>query len=155
MKLKNKTAKILHQKGRLKEYKEIFSYKQTRFMLTKIINILNPNADPIKTSELEISIIKNNDNMFVPAAKKITSIAHTKKYEKADWESFGKYLYFVFQTGVFYKNKKTQTPNIYDGGNYIELNIEKKILFNKFVDSLKIISPDHNTLIKKILKVVL
>ncbi|TCG10432.1 hypothetical protein [Mycoplasma todarodis] len=155
MKLKSKTLNILKKQGKLKDYNNLFANKQTRFLLTKIINILNPNANPDETAKLEMGLIKNEADMYIEGAKKIIEITGANEYEAADWESFGRYLYFVFQTGVFYHNKKNNVENIFINGDYVELNIEKKMLFNKFVDSLKVTSIDHNHLIKEILKVVL
>ncbi len=155
MKLKNKTKKILKNENRLKEYNKLFAIKETRFLLTQIIGILNPEADAQETAKLEKNLVKNDPMMFIEGSKKITQIAHNKTYKDADWESFGKYLYFVFQTGVFYKNKKNGVKNIFINANYNKLNIEKKMLFNDFVESVKPLSTNHNDFIIKILKVVL
>ncbi len=154
MKLKSKTLKILKKERKLKDYNNLFANKQTRFLLTKIINILNPEVNPHITAKIEMGLTKNDENMFVESCKSIIEITNVEKYASADWETFGKYLYFVFQTGVFYNNKKDGVENIFINGDYIELNIEKKMLFNKFVESIKTI-PGHNQLIKQILKVVL
>ncbi|CAM9143647.1 hypothetical protein [Mycoplasma todarodis] len=155
MKLKNKTLKILKDEGKLKAYNNLFAHKQTRFLLTKIVNILNPSVDPKEMALIEMQLTKNNENMFVAGAKQIPIITNASEYKEADWESFGKYLYFVFQTGVFYHNKKNGIENIYINGDYVALNIEKKMLFNKFAESIKVMTLEHNTLIKQILKVVL
>ncbi len=155
MKLKNKTLRILKENGKLKEYNNLFANKQTRFLLTKIINILNPNSDPRLTASIEMDLIKNKKDMYIEGTSKIIEITGAEEYKDANWKVFGEYLYFVFQTGVFYHNKKNEIENIYIDGDYVELNIEKKMLFNEFVESLKTTSIDHNNLIKEILKVVL
>ncbi|NQZ28991.1 MAG: hypothetical protein HRT98_01255 [Mycoplasmatales bacterium] len=155
MKLKNKTSKILKDKGKLKKYNNLFAHKQTRFLLTKIVNILNPEVDPKKMAIIEMDLNINKEDMFISGAKKIVKLTKVKEYEKADWESFGKFLYFVFQTGVFYHNQKNNVENIFINGNYVALNIEKKMLFNNFIESIKTLTPKHNHFIKEILKVVL
>ena len=155
MKLKNKTLKILKNEGKLKAYNNLFAHKQTRFLLTKIVNILNPSVDPKEMASIEMQLTKNDKSMFISGAKQIAGITNAIEYKNADWESFGKYLYFVFQTGGFYHNKKNNIENIYINGDYIALNIEKKMLFNKFVESIKVLTLDHNSFIKQILRVVL
>ncbi|CAM9151941.1 hypothetical protein MYMA111404_04235 [Mycoplasma marinum] len=155
MNLKNKTKKILKTNNMFEEYKKIFATKQTRFLITKIIATLDADIKPEECAKLEMMLTKNEKDMFVKPMSKVSILIKGNIFEKADWKSLGEFLYFVFQTGVFYANKKTDTSNIYNQENYNKLNIEKKMLFNHFIESVKPLSDEHNVLIKNILRVVL
>ncbi len=147
MKAKNNTKKYLRKIRKWKKYKKKFSHKQTRFVVSDIALHINKSVSKEKLLHLEEMLLeKSGDDMYYESCKQIFD---KDKNKSIDWKSLSKFLYIVFQMSTYHKDLKQDKQNIFIECNPIEINSQKKILWNKFA-----FSSGDNKLIRMILKKV-
>ncbi len=154
MKQKNRIKLQLIKNGLYDSYRNKFCQKQIRFITTKIMKIMEIKVSDSKMFDVEKCLVNNDSKIFETAFSKLSKEIRASKLSCVDFNSLGKFLFLIFQTAVFYSNKRKNIPNIFLTNNFVDLNIKKKILFNDFCQSLKSTTPDHNKYIIQILKAI-
>ena len=136
----------------LKEYKNKFKNKQIRFVFSKIALIFKEDID-VKTlfkGEEIIFLADKDKNMFVQSFL----LLKDKIDKKIDWESFGKLMWYSYQTSSYWKDKKHGNNNIFSKENYVEKNEEKRDLYYLWINSLPKEIKNYNLKIQRSLKVI-
>ena len=135
----------------LKEYKQKYKHKQMVFMFSNIMLTLNENADVEKLIEVEKELLRKeiSEDMFEVYALRGKEISGMD----LDWESFSKFIWYVFQTSTYYSDIKKGKHNIYNVENYIELNSTKRKLYFNFIHSIDKNLEGYNDKIMRILEI--
>ncbi|MGL4342957.1 MAG: hypothetical protein ACRCRZ_00075 [Metamycoplasmataceae bacterium] len=114
-----------------RKYKKTFKNPKYRFIIIQYANIFNVPYS-LKLYELEKYLIDNNSiDDFVIVFKEF-SILISEKYKKLNWESFGKFIYYVFNYSIFYYDKKN---SIYKKNTILNLNDLKKKYYYEWLNS--------------------
>lgn len=142
----------LKEKDELKKYKEKFKHKQIRFVVSKIFFVFNSEnkIDELLAIEQKLLVAKKDQKLFSNIIKDFEKIIDYK----ADWKSFGEFLWMQFQASTYYWDKKKNLENIFNEKNYIKLNSEKRKLYMNWVHSLPK-EDDFNEKIIKVSKIIL
>ena len=132
-----------------KEYSQKFTHKQMKLISTKIALIFNKNikVQDFYEIEKELIVVKKNKFMFLETFNKISY----KTNYSCDWKSFSIFLWYIYQTSTYYKDKKKKIDNIFID-NTIKMNQEKRKYFYLFMNSLDMRDDYFNDKIISILK---
>jgi len=143
--LKNK----LKQDNLWSIYKKKFNDKSMRLILSYIILIYKPSTSIDEMIEIEKELItkKNDESMFNSVFIKVKEITN----KNFDWESFGKFMWYVYQTSTYYKDIKKNVKNIYTTENFIQINKIKTNLFFKWLQSIPVNEEKYNFNIRLIM----
>ena len=143
--LKNK----LKQDNLWSIYKKKFNDKSMRLILSYIILIYKPSTSIDEMIEIEKELItkKNDESMFNSVFIKVKEITN----KNFDWESFGKFMWYVYQTSTYYKDIKKNVENIYTTENFIQINKIKTNLFFKWLQSIPVNEEKYNFNIRLIM----
>ncbi|MCK5867559.1 MAG: hypothetical protein KAG14_04100 [Mycoplasmataceae bacterium] len=141
----------LKQKKVLKNYNSTFKHKQMRFLLTKLSLIFIDKIDEEIFTELEIKLHQNekSSKMFIES---IDILKKQTKY-KADWNSFSKFLWYVYQTSTYYNDSKKNIKNVYTN-KIIKTNEIRRNLYNTWMESMAEYDLDFNEKIIKVSRLV-
>ena len=126
--------KNLKQNNDYKEYKKLFKNKQTKFLCTKISIIFESSISEQDLTIFETTLLKTptQDN-FVFSINELSKY-FGENFVDLKWDSFGVYLWYTFQTSLFY-NKKRKIPCEYTLENFIILNNIKRKNFSQWLES--------------------
>lgn len=137
-----------------KQYKKFFSSKKCFFILTKTSLIFNTNISDENLTNLERELALNIRDInqwkknFKEASKYFVS-----PFNKCDWESFGMFMYYVWNHWQYW-NKKEKNK-IYNLDNFNELNDEKSKWYGNWINSMIATKNlDFNIYIRKVLKII-
>lgn len=147
--------KELKEQNLLLSYKNKLKIKKMSFLLTKISIIFNSSIPLKKMYEIEESFIKNKvDQIFWSKQFKKISIYFEKPFDKCNWESFGNFIFFVWNQYIF-KNKKHRLESIYNYDNFNDINSFKAHEYTEWVNSMfDSKSIEFNVYIRKVLKIL-
>lgn len=155
MKKIKKIKKVLKKEKLWITYCQKFRHKQMKFIFSKIALILklDLNIDILMTYEKKMmhSNIQKKEDMFLNVFQDMGKLTEIK----ADWESFAKFLFYIYQTSSFFYDRKKKIKNVFLQNEVIEMNQIKRNHYDKWLFSLDQIKPDFNLIVTKILKVVL
>lgn len=144
--------KILKQKKIWKLYKQKFRHDQMRFLTSKILLIFNDTISPKILVENEILLLKSikDEKMFVSVFETFNNLAKNNY----NWQAFGLFIWYVYQTSTFYYDQKHKIKNVYDEFNYLQRNNQKRQFYYQWLESIDPGTKNYNYLIKKVLKQV-
>ena len=133
------------------EYKGFFFHKNTRFIISYIYSYFYNNElsnEKIEHIEkIEYKFLKlNNIKKFSIIFNELNSLL-PPEYKSVRWNDLGNYFFYVWQSSRFYHDKKKNIKNIYDTGEYIKLNVEKRNYFYLWIVSIKKIDKDFNSFV--------
>ena len=134
------------------EYKNKFKHKSMRLIVSYIILKYKPTAsiEELVNIEKKLIKVKKGKGMFCDSfieVKEITSLDF-------NWESFGNFMWYVYQTSTYYKDAKKNKKNIYTLENFIEINKIKTKLFFQWLSSIPIDQKEYNLNIRAIMSKV-
>lgn len=136
------------------KYLKKFRHHQMRLLASKIALIYNINIkviDLLKIEKLMLDASKNkHPEMFVPIFIYLGILTKTK----ANWNAFGRFIFYIFQTSTFYHDSRFRKTNIFNKKNIIERNFEKREYFYSWLHSLDIAEKDFNKRIIQVQKLV-
>ena len=127
------------------KYKEVFRHKQMQLAITKICLVFDEKIDIDKLFLIEESLIDKTNDRFSDAFKEVSILLNNK----ADWNSFAKFMNLQVQMSTYYKDMKQGKDNIFIN-NVIKMNEEKRKYFLQWLHS---IDQKDNTFNDKIIKV--
>ena len=149
---KRQVIKLLKQNQKWKLVKEKYKHKQMRLVFSKIALIFNPNIEINKLIEGESKMLEakkdQQETMFLNIFSQFEKITN----EKANWKSFAKYLWYVFQTSTYWKDKKQNIENIFIKNNYIKMNQTKRKYLFEWMHSMDVSDSNYNHRITRTLK---
>lgn len=152
-KLKEIKKELIAQ-NKWQSYKAKYKHPQMKFIFSKIALIFNPDLSSKALVSFEIEMIETNkdkkEEMFVNVFKKMKTLTNVK----ANWNAFGKFMWFVFQTSTYWQDTKKNINNVYTKRNYITVNQTKRDLFNEWLHSIDPHTQNYNDLIVETLKKV-
>lgn len=151
----NKLSQIKKQikKEKLwKAYKARFEHKQMKLLFSKIALLLDGeiNLKFLHDQELKLVDAEISNEMFIDIFKSFED----KIDFKSNWELFGKFIWFVFQTSTYWKDSKAGKHNIFTPENHFELNQIKRDLYQQWIKSIDKKNKDFNTKVIAISKLV-
>ena len=134
MKKWKQVSKVFKKEKLIKEYKSRFKYNQLRFAFSKIAFAYSEKVDYKELVKIEKEILKMNK----------TEVSFSNIYKKMHllldndwkWEEFGKFMFFIYQTSLYWKDKRKK--NIFNKENFIEKNEMKRKHFNNWLSSIPI-----------------
>ena len=115
------------------EYAFKYKHKQMKFITSKIVLIYNPKVSVDELIKLETLMLKadKGKDMFDEPFKMVEKLTNTV----ADWKSFSKFMWYVYQTSTFFKDEKKGIKNIFNNENTIKLNEIRRGFFHKWLHS--------------------
>ncbi|QJR43958.1 hypothetical protein [Mycoplasma miroungirhinis] len=135
------------------KYISRFKHKQMQFLVSKIFLLFESSLSINELIKIEYELLEKNflKDMYVDIFMK-NRFTFKKEFINCKWESFAKFLFYIFQTSTYFFDKKHKVPNVFIIGGEITINEEKRRLFNEFAESLEKVSINFNFYIKQILK---
>lgn len=151
----NKSKQIKTQIKNLKQwrkYKKVFHHPQMRLLFSRIALMLDPeiNLKFLLDKELLLIQIEKSPEMFVEIYQSLESVASLK----CDWTTFGKFIWYIYQTSTYWKDTKKKRGNIFTRDNYLEQNQIKRELYQQWLDSIDKSNCDFNNYIIEISRMV-
>lgn len=133
-------------------YKEKFKHKQMKFAITKIAFIVDKNVSKETLIKMELAALNSNKdkNMYVESFK----IFSNKINYKADWKSFGEFMWYIYQTSTYYKDIKKNIKNVYNETNINFINETRRKLYGTWLHSMDKTDDLFNEKIINISKIV-
>ena len=154
MKVLKEVKRQLINSGEWEYYQDNYEHKQMKFIFSKVALIFNKDltADVLFEYEQKMAHIDKTKKelTFVDIFKKMKTLTSVK----ADWEAFGKFMWYVYQTSTYWKDDARNIPNVYTKRNYITINQIKRDLFNDWLHSIDHHVENYNYLIVNTLKKV-
>lgn len=135
-----------------KAYKVRFEHKQMKFLFSKIALLLDDeiNLKFLHDQELKLVNVEISNEMFIEVFKSLED----KIDFKCNWELFGKFIWFVYQTSTYWKDSKKNNHNIFTPENHLELNQTKRDLYQQWIKSIDKKNRYFNTSVIAISKLV-
>ncbi len=140
----------LRKRKLLSEYNKKFKHKDMRFLFSYVALTFD---DSIKVSALvkeEVKLLKadKEKDMFVASYLVLKELTD----KKIDWKSFGKFIWFIFQTSTYWKDQRKKIENEFKKDNLVITNQTKRIYYNKWLESLPADIEDQNNKVIQIMK---
>ncbi|WKX02208.1 hypothetical protein [Candidatus Mycoplasma mahonii] len=140
--------KLLKQSHKYRAYKKKFQHKDMKLLFSNVALTFNAKieTDILIQEELKLADEVNGPKMFLHSFKKLSK--YTNK--KIDWESFGHFVWYIYQTSTYWKNKSGS--NIFTKENYVEQNEIKRHYFYNWLESIPPQTASYNLKIKEVMK---
>ncbi|MCU4117309.1 hypothetical protein N8G13_02435 [Mycoplasma zalophi] len=144
---------LLYTNPKSLKYISRFKHKQMQFLVSKIFLLFESSLSLNELIKIEYELLEKNflKDMYVDIFMDNKS-TFNEQFINCKWESFAKFLYYIFQTSTYFYDKKHKVPNIFIIGGETTMNEEKRRLFNEFSESLEKASSNFNFYVKQILK---
>lgn len=147
--------RLLKQNKQWSEYKKKYAHKQMRLVSSKIALIYNQDLSLEELYKLEVMALEakkvNEEKMFEDLYFELDKMVN-RPY--IDWESFGRYMWYTYQTSTYWKDVKKKRPNVFNSRNYIEQNAIKREYYSKWLQSIDLSIEGANDRIIKVQKEV-
>ncbi len=136
----------------MKQYNKKFKNKDMKFLFTFVALAYN---DSIKLNflvkeEKDLMNKKNDQSMFVSSYKKLNKYTN----DEILWDEFGIFIWYIFQTSTYWKDKRKKKENIFKDGNFVKVNQEKRNHYNAWLQSIPADFEDQNEKLIKVLRKV-
>lgn len=146
---------LLKQNNQWREYRKKYAHRQMRLIFSKIALIYNPELSVQQLYQKEVEMLKAQKNdgekMFKEVFKDFGDLS---RRPKVNWGEFAIYMWYVFQTSTYWKDKSRRRPNTFNTRNYIEINQIKRQHYDKWIKSIDLSIPGANDRIIKVQKAV-
>lgn len=154
-KIQKEIKKNMKSLGQYNQYKKIFLVKQKMFVLSNVAQIFNPNIDFEILTKLEINIVNNIDSEDNwGKCFEISGKQFLKPFDKCDWNSFGKFMFYEWNKSKYF-SKKSRQKSIYNDENFNEINNLKTHNYNNWMNSmLSTKDKNFNVYVRKVLKLL-
>ena len=141
----NHIREIIKKQGQYNFYKKSFKKRQVRFLVSKICLIFT-NMPLTRLAEIEMNLARDPSLQTFSEAFSHINI-------KAEWNSFGSFIYFIYKTSTYQEDQKNNVENVFIS-DPIKANSQKRIYYNKWLRSLDFTKYETNFKVRKILKLV-
>lgn len=144
--------KIFKNENLLKEAKKNFVNNRMFLILTKVSLIFQTSSSTKELFNHEKEILSNIDQIEVWSNEfKECSSFFKSPFDNCDWESFGKFIFYVWNQWKFHKKMNS----IYTYENFNDINDLKSKEYNKWMNSLfETRNHNFNIYVRKILKLI-